>query len=629
MDGAIEINQGNNILSLELQQALEAPFDLNEAPFDLNELPLEEENLSNGLDTIFEPLEEENPSNASNIIFEPFVGQCFSNEEKALEFYQRYAKQHGFSVLKARFDKNKNGEVRRRDFFCHRAGRQPLKIVYPSKDQRHRSSARSDFKAHMRIKLKKYVDIFPDEWHVVEFIAEHNHELLSEEEERFLRSHRTITKEDENRILLLKDAGLCVPQIMRVMELEKNVKHGYLSFIPKDVYNLFTKIHNIEGKNGVTDLLCYCQAAKAENLGESKVDWVKKPCMIHWGESVVFSSGAATCRTQRRPLNGITMTWQCSDEREGTMDHVTQLGEAHRQSALLGEVRDEDDLLRLVNYGECMVAEEEILHNSMQPVTIAFHKGRRKGVDLAIEDIEHKQLHATMLDKYRGSSLRTLSPLEHQAQDILTPFAFKKFQEEFSRATQYFVFLDGTTDFMVQYYKEGETQKHKVHWDKQVATCSWPLLVDEENGEDNNEIEMIDLLQCPPKSKTKGRPKQKSLRGGKELSINKQVKKCRLCKHPGHNFTTCPDKENMDGVSNSEGGPTMTLSLSSTLPCLCRPSKLSHWYVPEKKSLAIGDAFCRSLIGTSEHVLVGHSGSFIFRSLAGDAGSSIAAQLQV
>ncbi|KAJ1392101.1 FAR1 DNA-binding domain [Sesbania bispinosa] len=270
MDGAIEINQGNNILSLELQQALEAPFDLNEAPFDLNELPLEEENLSNDLDTIFEPLEEENPSHASNIIFEPFVGQCFSNEEKALEFYQRYAKQHGFSVRKARFDKNKNGEVRRRDFFCHRAGRQPLKIVYPSKDQRHRSSARSDCKAHMRIKLKKYVDIFPDEWHVVEFIAEHNHELLSEEETRFLRSHRTITKEDENL-----------------------------------------------------------------SLGE-----------------------------------------------------------------------------------------------------------------------------------------------------------------------------------------EG------------------PLLVDEENGEDNNEMEMIDLLQCPPKSKTKGRPKQKRLRGGKELSINKQVKKCRLCKHPGHNFTT-------------------------------------------------------------------------------------------
>ncbi|KAJ1436210.1 Zinc finger, PMZ-type [Sesbania bispinosa] len=145
---------------------------------------------------------------------------------------------------------------------------------------------------------------------------------------------------------------------------------------------------------------------------------------------------------------------------------------------------------------------------------------------------------------------------EYQAQDMLTPFAFKKFQEEFSRATQYLLFLDGTSDFIGQYYKEGGTQKHKVHWDKQVASCSckhfefwgilcrhilsvfihehvfeiplgyfplrWcrqvslgeegSLIVDEEEGEDNNEIDMIDILQCPPKSKTKGRPKQKRLR---------------------------------------------------------------------------------------------------------------------
>ncbi|KAL8144421.1 hypothetical protein V2J09_017453 [Rumex salicifolius] len=85
-------------------------------------------------------------------------------------------------------------------------------------------------------------------------------------------------------------------------------------------------------------------------------------------------------------------------------------------------------------------------------------------VDLAIEDVEQKQLHAIMLDKYRGSSLRTFSPLEEQAFDTLTPYAFRKFQEEFGRATQYLVSKYDINEYIVQYYKEGDTQKHKVSW---------------------------------------------------------------------------------------------------------------------------------------------------------------------
>ena len=36
--------------------------------------------------------------------------------------------------------RKKNGEIGRRNFFYHREGRQPLKMVDPSKEQRNRKS---------------------------------------------------------------------------------------------------------------------------------------------------------------------------------------------------------------------------------------------------------------------------------------------------------------------------------------------------------------------------------------------------------------------------------------------------------------------------------------------------------
>ena len=64
-----------------------------------------------------------------------------------------------------------------------------------------------------------------------------------------------------------------------------------------------------------------------------------------------------------------------------------------------------------------------------------------------------------MLEKYRGSSLRTLSPIEEQAHSVLTPYAFKIFQEEFGRATQYLVFQENGIEFVLQYYEKNKIKK--------------------------------------------------------------------------------------------------------------------------------------------------------------------------
>ncbi|KAK9723791.1 hypothetical protein RND81_05G025500 [Saponaria officinalis] len=52
---------------------------------------------------------------------------------------------------------------------------------------------------------------------------------------------------------------------MRVMELQKNVKHGELPFFQKDVHNFFSRIQRENLDNDAVDLLEYCKSAKNEN----------------------------------------------------------------------------------------------------------------------------------------------------------------------------------------------------------------------------------------------------------------------------------------------------------------------------------------------------------------------------
>ena len=96
-------------------------------------------------------------------------------------------------------------------------------------------------KAHLSINLRKSFDIFPREWHVTKFVVDHNHDLFSPLEVRFLPVNRVITIDDEKRIFLLKEARLSIREEMRVMELKRHLKHGQLPFFQRDIRNLYVK----------------------------------------------------------------------------------------------------------------------------------------------------------------------------------------------------------------------------------------------------------------------------------------------------------------------------------------------------------------------------------------------------
>lgn len=76
-----------------------------------------------------------------------------------------------------------------------------------------------------------------------------------------------------------------------------------------------------------------------------------------------------------------------------------------------------------------------------------------------------------------------------------------------------------------------------------------------------NELVNGDDILSPPKSKPKGRPKNKRQQGGKELA--KQIRHCSKCKKAGHYANNCwLDKENAP-VSNGAPKKKSKLAASS------------------------------------------------------------------
>ncbi|GJX01470.1 protein FAR1-related sequence 11 [Tanacetum coccineum] len=210
--------------------------------FDLNAIPIDLDPINIDLNEI---IFQEGEQSMQDALDKPFVGQYFLSEEEAFAFYQNFAK---------KMDSQSNTE-----------GKQKPKVVDYSKIQRNWTSSRCGCKAYMQITYRRENEAFSEEWQVTILNLEHNHELLSTDEVRFLPSYRSITTEDEKRILFLKEGGLSIRQIMRVMELEKNVSHGQLPFLSKDVRNFLSKVHEKYSHNDAKDLLEYCMKSKIEN----------------------------------------------------------------------------------------------------------------------------------------------------------------------------------------------------------------------------------------------------------------------------------------------------------------------------------------------------------------------------
>ncbi|KAJ8439208.1 hypothetical protein Cgig2_003421 [Carnegiea gigantea] len=393
----------------------------------------------------------------------------------------------------------------------------------------------------MRITLRKSFEIFLEEWHVPDLVVSHDHLLLPPEQVRLLPSYRHISEEDKK-------------QIIRVIELEKQLKHGGLPFFQKDVHNFLKKIHQGNMESDGMDLLEHCKRAKEE---DSRFQYAF--CIF----VILMKKLPKTIITDQDPwiTQAIAMEMPLAKD-TFCIWHITAKFSSWFTS---------------------------VLRNHYPSWCATFYRLYKLN-----KEIGQIQLRHTMLDTCRGSSLRTLSQLEDLAYKVLTKFSFKKFQEELGRKSQYKVHDKTDMVYMVDYYKDPHAERHKVFWNVDLVTCSckhvefWGILCrhvltvfihkdcfeisarylplhwccDEFHSVDaismhseeqtipsntNASTSVYEFVRCPPISTTKGRPKSKRSRGGKELA--KQTKSCRLCKRSGHNITTCSDKENSDVIN--------------------------------------------------------------------------------
>ncbi|XP_066163756.1 protein FAR1-RELATED SEQUENCE 5-like [Oryza sativa Japonica Group] len=163
----------------------------------------------------------------------------FKTEKEGFLFYNRYAKEKGFSVRKNYIRRDPiTVAVTHRQYQCSREGhRKEVYMEAANRSREPKALTRCGCNALFEIKLDKK----KGDWFVVKYVAKHNHPLAKSDEVAFLRSHRTISNAQKANILELKEVGLRQHQVMDVMERH----HGGFDatgFVSRDLYNYFTRL---------------------------------------------------------------------------------------------------------------------------------------------------------------------------------------------------------------------------------------------------------------------------------------------------------------------------------------------------------------------------------------------------
>ncbi|KAL2892614.1 Protein FAR1-RELATED SEQUENCE 11 [Bienertia sinuspersici] len=449
--------------------------------FDLNEPPIEEDDREYD---------------------EPLIGQTFASHEEAFIFYNNYARRHGFVIRKDRSN-TKNGKTIRRDILCHRGGNQRLKVFDPSKIQRNKDQQ----------DVVRSFDIFPEEWHVTKFVKEHNHCMVSHEEMRFLPANRVITQDDEKQIFLYKEAGLSVRQIIRVMELQKNVKHGELPFLEKDIRNLFTRVKRILEVDDMKNLLDYMKSSKQENplfqyAYTTFVDIMKKaPKTIITDQDPWMSEAIAVEMPSTKHsfcIWHITSKFSCwfvallrDNYQKWCGDFyllykMTNPNEFEQNWPLMVgkyDLQDNKHIQGLYNirffwapaylrdhfFGGMVTTGRSESINAFIKRFVSSHVSLTefvRQVDIGVEDINQAHIHLNLSASLTPTSLKTKSPLEEQVYGMFTPFAFKKFQQELTKATLYSIIQMEGDKFLVRYYEGEDKRSHTLFWNGSTLKCS-------------------------------------------------------------------------------------------------------------------------------------------------------------
>lgn len=184
---------------------------------------------------------------------EDLNGVQFKSVEEVDQFYSYYSLAIGFSVRKNKADKNCDQLVRRRQLVCSRQGKRrsqaPKKQKFGNEEnhvnpdiscQREnkkqappsRKVTRCNCPARLTALLCKTKGVY----YVVEFITEHNHELVRREHIRFLRSHTNVVDHDMAQVTAMRKVSVSTCQGYELL-VHQAGGYEYVGFTLKHLYN--------------------------------------------------------------------------------------------------------------------------------------------------------------------------------------------------------------------------------------------------------------------------------------------------------------------------------------------------------------------------------------------------------
>ncbi|XP_026400199.1 protein FAR1-RELATED SEQUENCE 5-like [Papaver somniferum] len=187
------------------------------------------------------------------------IGKIFKSEDDAYEFYNVYARSVGFSVRKHWASKRKvDKKIIGRTFCCSCEGqREKHTRGTPTKP---RGVTRTGCMARMQIKINDN-----ENYYVVEFLDDHNHELASSDKVHLLRSQRKMLPAQATLINNMISSGFGATRIFSYMSEEAGGPQN-LNFTQEDCNNLVQGKRIEWMKAGDAQLLLdYFQAKQKEN----------------------------------------------------------------------------------------------------------------------------------------------------------------------------------------------------------------------------------------------------------------------------------------------------------------------------------------------------------------------------
>ncbi|KAK9043086.1 hypothetical protein V6N11_071437 [Hibiscus sabdariffa] len=172
-------------------------------------------------------------ANSTNEIV-PRVGMEFNSEQDIYDFYNKYAKEVGFSIRRSKGHKDQHGHWVNRVFCCSCQGTR-IKDKRDDDVKYHRPETR--FGCLDVLKVAR----FNSKFQITDFIANHTHALASPSKRMFLRSQRKINLAQAVELEIVDRSGLAPKKSVELLA-RKVIGVENLGFIPEDYNNyLHTK----------------------------------------------------------------------------------------------------------------------------------------------------------------------------------------------------------------------------------------------------------------------------------------------------------------------------------------------------------------------------------------------------